>query len=105
MILILTTESGDFSHHGIVDYLNYYNANYLIISGEMISNGDCLFSVKSGDVYISEFNISKEVSCVYYRRWYTPKKEMGKNNIFRNSINNHCCLVNWNSFNFVNIST
>ncbi|MDR3273673.1 MAG: hypothetical protein LBT29_09350 [Flavobacteriaceae bacterium] len=29
MILVLTTEAGDFSHPCFIDWLNYYNADYI----------------------------------------------------------------------------
>jgi hypothetical protein len=31
MILILTTEAGDFSHPGFVDWLEYYRADYKLL--------------------------------------------------------------------------
>lgn len=39
MILILTTEAGDYSHKNIVDWLKYYGADYLILTGESIYRG------------------------------------------------------------------
>jgi hypothetical protein len=40
MILVLTTESGDFSHIKFIDWLTYYKANYIVITGERILRGE-----------------------------------------------------------------
>jgi len=38
MILILTSEAGDYSHLRFIDWLEFYNADYEILSGESIFN-------------------------------------------------------------------
>lgn len=43
MILILTSEAGDYSHIKIIDWLKYYGANFKIISGENILKGRLYF--------------------------------------------------------------
>ncbi len=36
MILVLTTETGDNSHSRFIDWLTYYDADFLILTGESI---------------------------------------------------------------------
>lgn len=71
MILILTTEAGDFSHVKLIDWLVYLGADYKIISGEAILRGDIELTLKRGVVYCDGINLSNNVSCVYFRRWIT----------------------------------
>lgn len=37
MILILTTEYGDYSHTAFIDWLKYYEANFFILSLEAVN--------------------------------------------------------------------
>jgi hypothetical protein len=71
MILILTTEAGDFSHIKIVDWLAHLKANYVIITGERILRGDDKLTIFNGEIYLNEINLTREVTCVFYRRWIT----------------------------------
>ena len=36
MILVLTTQAGDYSHLKLVDWLNFSNADFLVITGESV---------------------------------------------------------------------
>ncbi len=69
MILVLTTEAGDFSHLKIVEWINYYKAKFLIISGERLLRGEDTFTIKGSQIYFNEINLTKEVKAVFYRRW------------------------------------
>lgn len=87
MILILTTEEGDFSHPKFIDWLENLEANYLIISGEQISRGDVNFSIDDKNIYYNEINLTKEVKCVFYRRWFSStKKTFTINKSFDNQV-------------------
>lgn len=87
MILILTTEEGDFSHPRFIDWLENLEANYLIISGEQISRGDVNFSIDDENIYYNEINLTKEVKCVFYRRWFSStKKTFTINKSFDNQV-------------------
>ncbi len=68
MILILTTEAGDFSHIKIIDWLSHLGANYKIISGENILRETSNFTIQNGNVFYDGINLSKSISTVYYRR-------------------------------------
>lgn len=71
MILVLTSQAGDFSHLKFIDWLNYFDASYIIITGESILKGEKSFSIISDNIYYNDINLTKEVSCVFYRRWFT----------------------------------
>ncbi|MCS4237953.1 hypothetical protein M2306_000720 [Myroides gitamensis] len=71
MILILTTEEGDFSHKKIIDWLEYYKADYLILTGEGILTGKTKLLIENGNLYANDINLTKSVSCVFYRRWFS----------------------------------
>lgn len=93
MILILTTEAGDFSHLKIIDWLTYYGADFMIMTGEGVLRGDYPFTIKNGDVIYNNINLSECVSCVFYRRWYTSSQRERKSgdrkfNIFEHQLNN-----------------
>lgn len=77
MILILTSEAGDYSHIKIIDWLKYYKAPFKIISGETILKGDTQFYIKENNIYYDGVNLTKTVTCVFYRRWF-----FGLQNIF-----------------------
>lgn len=74
MILILTTEAGDFSHLKIIDWLEYYNADYFILTGESIFEGRNKIILKEGEIYVNNINITRNVNVVYNRRWFTFDK-------------------------------
>ncbi|MBP1631540.1 MAG: gwsG [Bacteroidetes bacterium] len=72
MILIITTEEGDFSHPQIINWLIYRKAKYIIITGEeIVMNKKCI-TIKNGNFYYDGINLTDEISCVYYRRWLVP---------------------------------
>src|SRR5690606_8033286 len=71
MILILTTQAGDYSHIKIIDWLSYLKANFLIITGEGLMNGMKKLTITKGEIFYNDINLSKEVTCVFYRRWIT----------------------------------
>jgi hypothetical protein len=71
MILVLTSQAGDFSHLKFIDWLNYLGASYAIITGESILKGEKIFSIIDNNVYYDKVNLTNEVSCVFYRRWFT----------------------------------
>lgn len=71
MILVLTSEVGDYSHLKIIDWLNYRKANYFILSGESILRGQYQLSIENGDVICNDINLTKRVKTVFYRRWFT----------------------------------
>ena len=61
MILILTSESGDLSHLEIVNWLEYYKANYLVVTGESIIRGavDFTYSSLEGIIYKGNLSVNK----------------------------------------------
>ncbi|RNL86694.1 hypothetical protein ED312_11215 [Sinomicrobium pectinilyticum] len=71
MILVLTTEWGDYSHPAFIDWLKYYKANYFILSGEGIHNGRYDISLKENQLIIDGINFNKEISVVLNRRFLT----------------------------------
>lgn len=72
MILLLTSESGDLSHIEIVNWLEYFRADYMIITGESFLRGDVNFVYKDDVIICNGRNLTKEVSVVFYRRWLYP---------------------------------
>jgi glutathione synthase/RimK-type ligase-like ATP-grasp enzyme len=88
MILILTTEAGDFSHIKIIDWLNHLGANYKIISGENILRGASNFTIQNGNVFYDGINLSKSISTVYYRRWITEDELLITNDLKLNKTLN-----------------
>ncbi len=91
MILILTSESGDLSHLEIVNWLEYYKANYLVVTGESIIRGavDFTYSSLEGIIYKGK-PLRKQVSAVYYRRWVFPSEF----NLCQDKILNHSLVSN-----------
>lgn len=69
MILVLTSESGDASHPKIIDWLEYYNANYIVLNGESLINENTKFTIKNNQIFYSGINLTKQVKVVFYRRW------------------------------------
>lgn len=89
MILILTSEAGDYSHIKIIDWLKYYGANFKIISGENILKGDSTFTIKEDNVFYDGINLTKEVTCVYFRRWFFGlPNSVFKDELLTKTINN-----------------
>lgn len=58
MILVLTTEEGDFSHVKIIDWLIHFGADYKIMSGESILKGEADFTVIDGSIMYDGINIT-----------------------------------------------
>ncbi|HAY3551082.1 hypothetical protein KRE47_12295 [Elizabethkingia meningoseptica] len=71
MILVLTTEAGDYSHPRIIDWLNYYNADYFILTGESIFSGRNKVYARGNKIYVNDVNLTDEVTVVFNRRWMT----------------------------------
>lgn len=71
MILILNTEAGDFSHPKFIDWLEYYNADYEILTGESIFKGNTSLYIKDNELYVNERNYTADVKVVFNRRWLT----------------------------------
>ncbi|WP_064966005.1 hypothetical protein [Tenacibaculum ovolyticum] len=71
MILVLTTEAGDFSHTKFIDWLKYYKADFEILTGESIYRGDNKITVKEGEVFLNGRNYTNDVNVVFNRRWLT----------------------------------
>lgn len=74
MILILTTEAGDFSHPKFIDWLEHYHADYEILTGESVFYGRTRLNIVNNDIYINGRNYSKDVTVVFNRRWLTAKE-------------------------------
>ncbi|SMP06327.1 hypothetical protein [Chryseobacterium profundimaris] len=69
MILILTSEAGDYSHPRFVEWLHYYKADYMTLSAESIIKGEEAVEYTSEGLLINGINLSKEVNIVFNRRW------------------------------------
>ena len=75
MILVLTTETGDNSHSRFIDWLTYYDADFLILTGESIFKNEVDLKIDtSNNLILNGRNLSKEVSVVFNRRWLTTDK-------------------------------
>ncbi len=74
MILILTTEAGDYSHYTFIDWLTHLGADYFILSGEGIYNGRHSVSYNEGDLFVDGINFSKKVNVVLNRRFLTTSR-------------------------------
>lgn len=83
MILILTTEHGDFSHKRFIDWLEYYNADYEILTGESIYHGKTRLNITGNKLFINNRNYTDDVNVIFNRRWLTvnelPKIERDYN--------------------------
>lgn len=90
MILLLTSESGDQSHVDIVNWLEYYRADYLILTGESILRGDNSISYYKEKIFYNDIDLTKVVNVVFYRRWFYPKSlTISCNKLLNNSIINN----------------
>lgn len=85
MILILTTEAGDFSHPKFIDWLRYYGADYEILTGESIYNGNVDIEIKENQLFVNNRNYTTDVNVVFNRRWLTSSEL---------PTIDHCCLLN-----------
>lgn len=65
MILVLTSQAGDFWHLKFIDWLNYLGASYTIITGESILKGEKIFSVIDNNVYYDKVNLDNPYLLVY----------------------------------------
>ena len=74
MILMLTTEAGDFSHPKFVDWLEYYKADYEILTGERIYSGKTSLHIKNNQLFINKRNYTADVNIVFNRRWLTASE-------------------------------
>lgn len=88
MILVLTTEAGDFSHLRFVDWLNYYNADYFILTGESIFTGRNKLTLIDNQLFINDINLTKEVNVVFNCRWLTTIElpKISEDKILNNDI-------------------
>ncbi|MDO5655567.1 MAG: hypothetical protein Q4G27_05450 [Flavobacteriaceae bacterium] len=72
MILVLTTEAGDLSHSRFIEWLNYYQADYMILTGESIFRNETeIYINKNNHLLVNGRNLSKEVRVILNRRWLT----------------------------------
>ncbi|WP_050009520.1 hypothetical protein [Flavobacterium sp. B17] len=69
MILVLTSEAGDYSHPRFVEWLHYYKADYMVLSAESIIKGEADVEYTTEGLLIDGINLSKEVNVVFNRRW------------------------------------
>ncbi|MCL2097635.1 MAG: hypothetical protein FWH23_02600 [Bacteroidales bacterium] len=74
MILVLTTEAGDCSHPRFVDWLNYYKADYFILTGESIFEGRNKIALINNELFLNDTNLTKNVKIVFNRRWLTTSE-------------------------------
>ena len=74
MILILTTEAGDFSHPKFIDWLDYYKADYEILTGEGIYKGKTSLIIEDNQLFINGRNYTTDVNVVFNRRWLTASE-------------------------------
>lgn len=90
MILILTTEAGDFSHLRFIDWLKHYNADYEILTGESIYRGDTQIIIKDNSLIVNGRNYTKDVNVVFNRRWLTQSElpRLSDDNILNLGIKN-----------------
>jgi glutathione synthase/RimK-type ligase-like ATP-grasp enzyme len=106
MILILTTEAGDFSHVKIIDWLSYMKANFMIIAGERILSGEDKLVIKKDEIYFNDVNLSKEITCVFYRRWITSSEvKISEDTYLNESLNRNLIseLYEIRNFLFTNL--
>lgn len=91
MILVLTTEAGDYSHGKFIDWLEYYEADYMILTGESILSGKTeVYIDDQFNLFINSRNLTKEVKIVLNRRWLTSQELSPNlnNKQLNNSISN-----------------
>ena len=75
MILILTTEEGDAPHYRFIDWLEYYNADYCILSGEGIYSGKHSVIINANnELIVDDINFSKKNRVLFNRRFLTISK-------------------------------
>lgn len=72
MILLLTTEAGDYSHIELVNWLEYYKADYCVLTGESFLVGRSSLSISDNVIKINGKTITDDINVVYYRRWAYP---------------------------------
>jgi hypothetical protein len=89
MILILTTESGDYSHLKIVDWLIYKNSDFIILTGESLITGEKKLDIIDGEVFLDDINLTKNVCCVFYRQWFTKSNYINTKDAKLNENLNH----------------
>lgn len=52
MILILNSDTGDFSHIEIINWIEFYNADYLVLTGESLMRGNVKFEYTIDDIFL-----------------------------------------------------
>lgn len=70
MILIISTRHNDTTTDQVIDWLNYYRADYIRVNGfDLLDN--LLFSEHDGTFkFIESGRSSHEISVIWYRRWH-----------------------------------
>ena len=53
MILILNSDTGDFSHIEIINWIEFYNADYLVLTGEGLMRGNVKFEYTIDDIFLN----------------------------------------------------
>lgn len=69
MILVITTQAGDYSHMEIINWLKYKEANFFVLTGESILSGDQFIEIRNNEVICDGINLTRTVTSVFYRRW------------------------------------
>lgn len=86
MILILNSDTGDFSHIEIINWLEFYNADYLVLTGESLMRGNVKFEYTIDDIFLNGISL-KNISVVLYRRWQYPYQfQISKDKILNEAI-------------------
>lgn len=107
MILILTTEAGDFSHPKFIDWLDYYDADYEILTGESIYNGTTKIEIIKNQLFVNNRNYSKDVNVVFNRRWLTSIElpNMTEDKILNKGIKNTLSAELYEFRNYLDVSS
>ncbi|OED44930.1 hypothetical protein AB832_01710 [Flavobacteriaceae bacterium (ex Bugula neritina AB1)] len=104
MILILTTDAGDFSHPKFIDWLHFYKADYEILTGESIYEGKTSLIIENNQLFINGRNYTKDVNVVFNRRWLTTSElpAITNDNILNQGIKNTLSAELYELRNFLN---
>lgn len=92
MILILTSSNFEQCTAPVIDWLLYYNANFLVMTYEDIYKKTNLkFDVTNECVYVKNIELTKEIKSIYYRR-FEDSLNLNLRNVFptnqaRNELN------------------
>jgi hypothetical protein len=75
MILILSNEQ-DFSTNDVIDWLNYYNVDFIRLNGEMLFSETPISIRLNNEGQTVEFFGKKAVfQSIWYRRWFVDTQE------------------------------